>query len=182
MKKYLHATLYHLSRNRRLSFIARTSLLALLAVILPQCAGMTSHPLQGLDAPDFSLRLLDGGVLNLEEHLGKRPIVLDFWAVWCPACRAGIPKLAAVVEQFKDKDVVICSVNMGDSQDGIASFLKTNAVQIPVAMDERNAVGNAYQVRSIPTKVFIDREGKVSKVTVGTLTESAFSEAIQKLL
>jgi peroxiredoxin len=184
MKPHISAVDY--DRKKRngnpFMFILKTAFLVVVAVVTPQCAGMSSHPLQGQEAPSFSLRLMDGGTLNLSEHLGKRPIVLDFWAVWCPACRAGLPNLAAVVAQFKKEDVMICSVNMGDTRDGIASFLKNSSVKLPVAMDERNAVGGSYQVESIPTKILINREGKVAQVIVGTLGESALSEAIRKLL
>lgn len=156
-------------------------LLILAGVLGPQCSAM-SNPLQGKTAPAFSLRLLDGGMFNLSEHLGKRPVILDFWAVWCPSCRAALPKVASAANAFKDKDVVILTVNLGDSPESIASFLKSNSLNVAVALDGDNTAGKAYHVRSIPTTVFIDREGKVASVTVGALSESALSSAINQLL
>ena len=158
------------------------SLLLVLAVVLgPQCSAV-SNPLQGKPAPAFSLRLLDGGVFNLSEHLGKRPVVLDFWAVWCPSCRAALPKIAGAANAFKDQDVVILTVNLGDSAESIAAFLKSNSLSLPVALDSNNSVGSAFHVRNIPTTVFIDRDGKVANVTVGAMSQSAFSSSVSKLL
>lgn len=156
-------------------------LTAIVAIIGPQCSAMPS-PLEGKAAPAFSLKLMDGGVFNLEEHLGKRPIVLDFWAVWCPPCREAIPKVASALNEFKGKDVVILTVNLGDSAESIAAFLESKSVQVPVALDEGNAVGGLYHVRSIPTMVFIGRDGKVSQVTVGSLPESTLRSSITALL
>ena len=156
-------------------------LVLMAAIIGPQCSAM-SNPLQGKAAPAFSLRLLDGGVFNLSEHLGKRPVVLDFWAVWCPSCRAALPKIAGAANAFKDQDVVILTVNLGDSPESIAAFLKSNSLSIPVALDSDNSVGSSFHIRNIPTTVFIDREGKVANVTEGAMSQSAFSEAVNKLL
>jgi len=157
-------------------------LFALIAVMIgPQCSAM-SNPLQGKAAPSFSLRLIDGGVFNLGDHLGKRPVVLDFWAVWCPACRAALPKIAGAVSAFKDQDVVIVTVNLGDSPESVAQFLESNSLSIPVALDSTNSVGSSYHIRNIPTTVFIGRDGKVANVTVGAMSQTAFSDAVKKLL
>lgn len=180
----MDATLKVNDKKRSLRYTPPRILLALAAIvgiIGPQCTAMPS-PLEGKAAPTFSLKLMDGGVFNLEEHLGKRPIVLDFWAVWCPPCREAIPKVASALNEFKGKDVVILTVNLGDSAESIAAFLESKSVQVPVALDEDNAVGGLYHVRSIPTMVFIGRDGKVSQVTVGSLPENTLHSAIAALL
>jgi len=120
--------------------------------------------------------------LDLAQHLGKRPIVLDFWAVWCPACRAGIPGTASAAARFKSQDVVICTVNLGDNREDIVSFLKSNAIAAPVAMDERSSLSGIYNLEGIPTKVFINRDGMISRVVVGSMTASSLTEAIEELL
>lgn len=157
------------------------ALLVFVGIVGFQWSAMTS-PLEGKEAPEFSLKLLDGGVFNLAEHLGERPIVLDFWAVWCPSCRDVLPKVASAVNHFKGDDIVILTVNLGDSPDSIAAFLKSKSVQAPVALDENNAVGGLYHVQSIPTMVLIGRDGKVSKVTVGSMSEENLRSAIAALL
>lgn len=169
--------------SSRYSLLAgRIALFALIAVIGPQCAGSSGSTLQGQDAPAFSLKLLDGSTFDLAEHLGNRPVVLDFWAVWCPPCREAMPKVAAAVRDYQDKDVVILTVNQGDDPENIRSFLNDRSLDVPVALDDRGAVGRSYGVRSIPTMVFINREGKVARVVVGAMSESRLKSAINDLL
>ncbi len=173
------------NKKRRLEgsrFILQGTVIALLSLMAVQGCGYASHPLEGKQAPSFALPLVDGGAFDLASHLGKRPVVLEFWAVWCPACRANISGTATLVNQFKDRDVVICTVNLGDNRDAIVSFLKSKSVAAPVAMDERSALSGLYQLAGIPTKVFIDREGKISRVVVGSMTTTALSETIEKML
>lgn len=156
-----------------------------IAMILVFSRGLrgATNPLEGKEAPAFSLETLAGGTFDLKEHLGKRPVVLDFWAVWCPPCRASLPKVAETVKGLGDADLAFSTVNLGDSPDKITEFLKSkNLEDLPVALDKNREAAKLYGIQSIPTMVLIDKEGKVAVVSVGAMTESALSAALKKLL
>lgn len=154
----------------------------MLMMFVSGCALVGGSPLEGEPAPAFSLSLLDGGPVSLGDHLGTRPVVLDFWAVWCPPCREALPKVAAAAEAFKDKDVAIYAVNLGDTPESIRSFLEQRSLSLPVLLDSDGSAGALYQVRSIPTMIFIDKTGKVARVVVGSMSEKALRSAITQLL
>lgn len=140
------------------------------------------HPLEGKPAPPFSLALLDGGVFDLAEHLGERPVLLDFWAVWCPPCREGLPKLDDAVKAFDNTDVVVCAVNLGEAPETVRSFLSGRDIDIPVALDLGGEAAEIYQVSSIPMLVFIDRSGIIRHVSVGLMQPSALKRRLEAIL
>jgi peroxiredoxin len=125
------------------------------------------HPLLGRQAPTFSLGMLDGGQMDLQQHLGKQVILLDFWATWCGPCQEAMPKLAAVAERFKDRGVVFYAVNLQEEAEQARKFLKDQNLEIPVAMDADGNVGNLFAVSAIPQTVLIGKDGKVQVVHTG---------------
>lgn len=142
-----------------------------------------THKMEGEKAPAFSLETLVEEDFDLEEHLGKRPVVLDFWAVWCPPCRASLPKVAETITALGDADLAFTTVNLGDTPEKVQDFLKSKDLEsLPVALDSKRSAAKLYGVQSIPTMVFIDKEGNIAQVSVGAMTESALAAAIQKLL
>ena len=139
--------------------------------------------MEGEKAPAFSLESLTDEDFDLEEHLGKRPVVLDFWAVWCPPCRASLPKVDKTMKALADADVAFTTVNLGDTPDKVQDFLKSKDLEgLPVALDSNRSAARLYGIQSIPTMVFIDKEGTVAQVSTGAMSESALTQAVRKLL
>lgn len=125
------------------------------------------HPLIGQPAPAFAAVQLDGeSSFELKKDLGKKVIVLDFWATWCPPCVAGLPKLAEVASDFKDKPVSVFAINVGEEADAINEFLKANELELSVLRDA-GEVAEKYQVSGIPQTVLIGLDGRVHVVHVG---------------
>jgi peroxiredoxin len=118
-------------------------------------------PLQGKPAKAFSLSSLDGGEVNLANHIGKDVVLLDFWAVWCPPCRKSIPALADIAGEFAPKGLVVYAVNQQDTPERVNSFLKSENITVPVLMDPESVAGDLYGVSSIPKIVLIDRTGTI---------------------
>jgi peroxiredoxin len=125
------------------------------------------HPLSGKAAPGFSMSLLDDTKVDLAQHKGKDVVVLDFWAIRCPPCRAVMPVLEKVVDEFKGKNVVLYAVNGEDDPATIKDFLETMALNVIVARDTDNAAATAYQVEGIPQTVVIGKDGLIKYVQVG---------------
>jgi len=130
----------------------------------------------GQPAPKFQLNLLDGGQLDLAQLLGKKVIVLDFWATWCPPCRRALPLVAQATAKFQNKGVVFYAVNLRETATQIRSFLKQQHLNIPVALDTSGQVAQLYKVTSIPHTVLIGKDGKIAEIHVG------FTPNIQQVL
>jgi len=121
----------------------------------------------GKPAPDFNLRVLGGGEVELKNHKGKSVVVLDFWATWCAPCRIALPILIEVTNTFKDKGVVFYAVNQGEDAKTIQDFLKKENLKCTVILDSNGQVGNRYKVEGIPQTVIIGKDGTIKKVHIG---------------
>jgi len=140
--------------------------------------------LLGKQAPELALELLGGGKAALEPHRGKEVVVLDFWATWCPPCVRGLPVVAKVTGDFKDKGVMFYAVNEQEPADTIRGFLENKKLSIPVALDKDGKAGERYGVTGIPQTVLIGRDGTVQAVHVGFMPgmEAELTRQIQSLV
>ncbi|WP_018131604.1 TlpA family protein disulfide reductase [Effusibacillus pohliae] len=140
-------------------------------------------PLPGYQAPDFTLTDMNGKTVKLSDFRGK-PILVNFWASWCPPCRAEMPDLVKKSEQYGDK-VIFLGVNMTTSEqdpEGPKKFLKEFHVKYQNLLDDKAKVAELYQAVGIPTTVTIDPKGIVVDRFQGMMNESTMERAIQKLL
>jgi peroxiredoxin/outer membrane lipoprotein-sorting protein len=145
-------------------------------LVLP---GETRTDLTGQKAADFSIKSLDGEKVELAALRGK-VVVLDFWATWCPPCRAELPTIDKLRAEFGDK-VQFFGVNDEDS--GIVKgFVKKHNYEMGVLMDSSRAVHRQYGVHAIPTVLIIDRTGVIRSHFIGGRNEQALRDAIQKAM
>lgn len=135
------------------------------------------------EAPDFTLKDLDGKNLTLSSLRGKF-VFLNFWATWCPPCRAEMPSMQVLHEKYKNENFVILAVNLREDKKTVEKFLKKNKYTFPVVMDVNGDVGGSmYGVSGIPTTYFIGADGYVLGRLVGTRewdTDEVYS-VIEKL-
>jgi thiol-disulfide isomerase/thioredoxin len=117
---------------------------------------------------DFSLPLLNGRTAKLSAYKGK-VVLLNFWATWCPPCRAEMPSMETFYQRFKDQGLEILAVNGGEDTATVQDFLQNNRYSFPVLMDTRNEVNGIYEIKAIPTTFILDREGKIIVMIVGSL-------------
>lgn len=121
-------------------------------------------------APDFDLTLFDGGEFSLSDHAGK-PIVINFWASWCPPCREEAKLLERTWAVYEDRGVVYVGVDTQDSELPAREFLESFAVTYPNGIDTDNAVSRSYRAFDLPTTVFVDRRGTIVKRWIGAISE-----------
>ena len=123
-------------------------------------------------APDFRLTNLDGKVVMLSDFRGKT-VVLNFWASWCPPCRAEMPEFQALFDQRGTEgsdDLVVLAVNFlrDDTVGAATNFITQQGFTFPVVFDTtRGDVAARYGVRGLPATFFIDRNGVVRTTALG---------------
>ncbi|MGQ9903614.1 MAG: TlpA family protein disulfide reductase [Anaerolineae bacterium] len=119
----------------------------------------------GALAPDFSLSTLkDGQSVRLSDLRG-RPVVVNFWATWCPPCRVEMPALQQA--QLNMPDVVVLGVNQQESADIVSRFMRDQGLDFLIALDVAGEVSRIYRVRALPTTYFIDSSGVIRDIVYG---------------
>ena len=101
----------------------------------------TASPRQGFAAPDFTLDLLGGGEVTLSDLRGA-PVMLNLWASWCPPCRAEMPAIQAVYQEYGEEGLVVLAVNATnqDSESAAAAFVRDHGLTFPVPLDRDGSV------------------------------------------
>jgi peroxiredoxin len=152
--------------------IDRRSVLALLAAAaLPARASANDLPLADLpgqiEAPDFALPDLTGKVQRLSELRG-RPVLVNFWAVWCPPCRRELAELADLRKNLADSGYEILAVNLGDSAERINTFLASYpAAGLPILLDAERKSATPWHVSALPVAYVVDRSGILRLGAIG---------------
>jgi peroxiredoxin len=120
------------------------------------------------DPVQFSLPLLPGGNAALSAYKGK-VVVLNFWATWCPPCRAEMPSMETFYRRFKSQGLEILAVDGGEDAATVRQFIQQNGYTFPVLLDRDNAVNSRYGVSAIPTTYILDRNGSIIATVVGSI-------------
>lgn len=137
-------------------------------------AANASAPTEGEAAPDFELTSLDGEAVRLSDYRGKK-VILNFWATWCPPCKAEMPHMQKFYEANKDKGIEVLAVNLTSidkGEDSVQAFVEEFGLTFPIPMDRDGKLGPQYQAVTIPTTYIIDTEGIIQKKMVGPMDEA----------
>ena len=137
-------------------------------------------PLAGHLAPDFTLTTTLGEEFALNDYRG-RPIVLNFWATWCPPCRAEIPHFQAASVKYNGQ-VTIAGVDDGEVLSTVVPFARELGMTYLIPLDTESVVSRRYQVNSLPSTFFIDRDGVIQHVQIGIVNQAILEDQIQRLL
>lgn len=131
--------------------------------------------------PDFTVLDSEGEKVNFLEYKGK-PIVINFWASWCPPCKSEMPDFNKVYLEEKD-DVVFMMINVTDGQRETMeigkSYITEEGFEFPVFYDTTGEASGIYGVNSLPTTAFIDAEGNLIKGYRGAINEEVLREGIE---
>ena len=131
-------------------------------------------------ALDFTVQDWEGNMVKLSDFFGK-PIVLNFWASWCPPCKAELPDFDDACKKY-DGEVVFLMVNMTDNQmetvEVAKDFIKTYGYDFPVYFDVSYEAAMVYGVRSIPQTYFINAEGEAVATATGMISANQLEQGI----
>ncbi|MBK1694487.1 alkyl hydroperoxide reductase [Chromatium weissei] len=160
--------------------------------ILLLCCGMNTGvvaeqlPLNLVDgqplAPEFNLPETNGQRHRLANYRGK-PLILNFWATWCPACLAEMPSLQRAHDALAPDGISVIAINVGEDAETVAEFMQQTPVQFPLLLDENSAIAQRYPLMGLPTTFVIDAKGKLIFSALGERTwdDSALLARIRAL-
>lgn len=154
-----------------------------------QAASEAEADPEAVPAPDFTLKDQLGNSHTLSDYQGK-VVFLNFWGTWCPPCRAEMPDIQALYEEYGENqgDVVFLGVahpNLGQegTAEDVAAFMEENGYTYPTLMDEGGAVSTySYYISGFPTTFMIDTDGNVYGYVTGQLTLDMMRSIIQQTI
>jgi len=139
------------------------------------------QPLPGQPAPNFGFKDADGNMHSLTDFRGQ-PVIVNFWATWCPPCRREMPGLVKAYEANKDQGLMIIEVDVAEPPEAVAPFVAEHQMTMPVVMDRRQEVTRLYRTDSFPTSFFVDKDGVVQARWVGYLPEDKLAENLKTIM
>ena len=143
--------------------------------------GCTARNETSAAVSDFKLQDLNGKTVKLSDFKGK-PVLLDFWATWCPPCRAAIPGLEKLHKNYSGKGLVVLSISLDEGDwDSVKSFAAEHGITYPVLKGTED-VSSQFQVRTIPMLVIINKEGKIVKRYLGYGDDDELEKDIKTVL
>jgi peroxiredoxin len=169
-----------------LAVVALSILWIIFTTIYAQQSDTTFNqiPQKGFSAPDFLLQDLSGQEINLQDYRGQA-IILNFWATWCPPCKAEMPDLEQVNLQYQNKGLVVIGINRTDQENylEVPEFIVTNKITFPILLDPTGEIAKKFNVSALPTTFFIFPDGIIHKVIIGgPLPQALLLAEAQQLL
>ncbi|SEM17060.1 Peroxiredoxin [Mesobacillus persicus] len=126
-------------------------------------------------APEFSLRTLEGNEVKLSDYKGKK-VIINFWATWCPPCKAEMPAMQKLYERVNGQFDLL-AINI-DPKNDVAGFVNDNRITFPVLLDESGKINESYSILSVPTTFLVDEKGIIVKKHIGAMTLDQMEEFI----
>lgn len=147
-------------------------------------SGKIPAPQQGFLAPDFELKTPKGETVKLSDLRGQA-VLVNLWATWCPPCRAEMRTIETMYNEYKDQGFTVLAVNMTyqDAPLDVMPFVNEQKLTFPILLDETGEMANAYQLKSLPSSFFINREGIINEVVIGgPMAEALLRTRIEEIL
>ena len=131
-------------------------------------AGKIPAPQQGFLAPDFELKTPKGENVKLSDLRGQA-VLVNLWATWCPPCRAEMETIEKIYREYKNERFTVLAVNMTyqDEPLNVMPFVNEHGLTFPILLDETGEMAKAYQLKSLPSSYFINRQGIIIEIVIG---------------
>lgn len=143
--------------------------------------GLSGVTMVDRSAPDFTLTTFQGDTISLADLRGK-PVVINFWASWCPPCRIEAPLIERTWRVYKGRDVVFLGVNIQDREQDALNYIREFDITYPNGPDPTGEISIDYGVSGLPVTFFISRKGQVVRRWVGAIEKNLLISSIEEIL
>lgn len=155
-------------------------LLAIALVLLLPVSSLALN--QGDKLLPFTAKDMDGKTIDLAAVIGTKPVMLIFWASWCPNCTTEVPKVNALVKKYRGQGMEFIGINVGhnDSERKARRFMDTTGMTYPVIFDNKGKISRQYGVQGVPTILIADKNGVIVFKNYGVpeITDEKFQQLI----
>jgi thiol-disulfide isomerase/thioredoxin len=135
----------------------------------------------GEPVPNFTLVDLEGNQISLGDFRGKT-VFVNFWTTWCPPCRAEMPEIEAIHQEYKDKDVVVIGIAIMEPEDVVRQYVEQGSYSWTFVLDDSGKVASDYRVTVIPTSFFIDQAGIIQAANIGGMAKQAMENKLAEAM
>jgi len=176
--------------------LTRPVFIVILLIIL-SCVVFSQEPEDPLciecEAPTFSLPTLDQEYVSLRDFCGqelrkpwinktKHVVVLSFFATWCEPCKAEIPHLTKIMEEFKDRPIKFFLIDVGEEREKVLNFINSASVEIPVLLDRYKKTAERFDALTLPKLFVLDKNGLIQRKQKGFSNPQDFEIEMRELI
>lgn len=140
---------------------------------------IVSQFINGDEKDENNVEFIDSGALNLDEYRGQ-VVMLNFWATWCPPCRAEMPTIQAAYEQYHDQGFTVLAINYAEDRSTILPFVNELNLSLPIVLDLNANVQRDFRIESYPTSIFLDHNGEIYATHSGLISAAQIENYIQQ--
>lgn len=173
----------------------RKSVLVIAALVIVGFLGLliwgmlNKEPITGLSgitmvnrpAPDFTLTTFEGTAISLEDLRGK-PVVINFWASWCPPCRIEAPLIERTWREYKNRGLIFLGVNIQDRKEDALNYIREFDITYPNGPDPTGEISIDYGVSGLPVTFFVSSKGEIVRRWVGAIEKSVLISSIEEIM
>ena len=143
--------------------------------------GLSGITMVNRPAPDFGLTTFEGETISLADLLGK-PVVINFWASWCPPCRIEAPLIERTWRSYKDRGLIFLGINIQDRKEDALNYIREFDITYSNGPDPSGEIAIDYGVSGLPVTFFINKKGEVVRRWVGAIETNVLIGSIEEIL
>jgi cytochrome c biogenesis protein CcmG/thiol:disulfide interchange protein DsbE len=143
--------------------------------------GLSGVTMVNRPAPDFTLTSFEGAKISLADLRGK-PVVINFWASWCPPCKIEAPLIERVWRAYKNRGPVFLGVNIQDREEDALNYIREFDITYPNGPDPTGEISIDYGVSGLPVTFFVSKNGDIVRRWVGAIEKSVLIRSIEEIM